>query len=306
LGWGRYAGDATFRNPLAEIFPSFSNRASSYAQAGGGNAPGSGLFSSFFHGANVGVFGGAVWHTPLDGLALMVEYDSDNYSLERANGNFSPRSQVNYGLAYDLSDATQVGLDWLYGTSLGGSVSLRLDPVHAQYPQKIEPPAPSVVVRTPEQQQAALAALEDLRDPHNARRTQAFQSRNADRNGFVDALWQEGGDYSDIQLNRNTLDLTVTGPVSNARCAATARLMQGVAVQIDQVRLRDTDGRRSISCAVPRSIEGQLVSAAPQRSPDGGAAHVERILPDGCIDLMLVDGALVVAGPDTISVPLTK
>lgn len=35
-----------------------------------------------------------------------------------------------------------------------------------------------------------------------------------------------------------------------------------------------------------------------------GAAHVSRILPDGCIDLLLFDGELVVAGPDTVSVPL--
>lgn len=292
LGWGRYAGDATFRNPLSVVFSSFTNRASSYAQAGNGNAPGSGLFSSFFHGANVGVFGGAVWHTPLDGLSLMVEYDSDNYALERSNGNFTPHSQVNYGVTYDISDATQVGLDWLYGTSLGGSVSLRLDPVHAQYPQKIEPPPPPVVVRTPEQQQAALAALEDLRDPRNAHRTQAFQTRNADRNGFVDALWQEGDDYSDIQLNRNTLDLTVTGAVSNTRCAATARLMQGVAVQISQVRLRDADGRRSISCAVPRSVEGPLVSAALLSSTDMDRLAIP------AVRVETIDASHVTAAPD--------
>lgn len=35
-----------------------------------------------------------------------------------------------------------------------------------------------------------------------------------------------------------------------------------------------------------------------------GMAHVERILPDGCIDLMIVNGELVIAGPDTTSVLL--
>jgi len=260
IGWGRYAGEATIRNPLTIIFPSFKNRASSYQQAGTGNAPGSGLFGTFFHGPEVGVFGGAVWHTPLDGLSLMIEYDSDNYALEKSNGNFSPRSQVNYGLTYNVSDATQVGLDWLYGTSLGGSLSLRLDPVHPQFPQKIEPPPPPVEVRSDAQRLQALATLEDLRDPRIAQQVRLQQSRNADRNGFVDALWRQGGDYSDIQLRQNLLDLTVTGTIYSTRCTATARLMQGMAVHIDRVRLRDLDGHRSVSCLVPRTVDGLLVA----------------------------------------------
>jgi len=52
-------------------------------------------------------------HTPIDGLALLVEYDSDTYAQEKTFGNFSPRSQVNYGLTYSLSDQTSLGLDWL-------------------------------------------------------------------------------------------------------------------------------------------------------------------------------------------------
>ena len=256
MGWGRYAGTDLIRNPLALVFPSFNNRPSFFGQAGQGD------FSELFHGHNVGIFGGAVWHTPLDGLSLMMEYDSDNYSQEKAAGNFSPRSQINYGLTYDLSDATQVGLDWLYGTSLGGGFSLRLDPVHQQYPQKIEPPPPPVEVRTAEEQQRALATLEDLRDPRKAQRLQEYQIRRADRNGLVDALWQQGSDYSDIQLNRNTLDLTVTGAISSTRCAAIARLMQGVAVHIDRVRLRAPDGGRSVSCTVSHTVDATLISAA--------------------------------------------
>ena len=263
IGWGRYASVAAFQNPLAAIFSSFNNRGSSNnTPIGTGNGAGAGLFSTFFHGPDVGVFGGAVWHTPLDGLSLMVEYDSDNYAQEKAAGNFSPRSQVNYGLAYQVSDTTQIGLDWLYGTSLGGNVFFRLDPTRLQYAQKIEPPPPPVEVRTAEQRQRALAVLEDLRDPRNAQRVQAFESRSADRNSFVDALWQQGSDYSDIQLNKNTLDLTVTGAISSLRCSATARMMQGVAVHIDQVRLQATDGRRSVSCAVPRTVESAPISAA--------------------------------------------
>jgi hypothetical protein len=286
MGWGRYAGSALVRNPLALIFPSFNNRVSFFGQAGQGD------FKEFFHGHDVGIFGGAVWHTPLDGLSLMIEYDSDTYAQEKAQGNFTVRSQVNYGATYDLSDATQLGLDWLYGTSLGGSVTLRLDPVHPQYPQKIEPPPPPVTVRSDEQRLEALATLQDLRDPRNAQRARLQQSRNADRNGFVDALWRQGGDYSEIQLRQNLLDLTVTGAISSTRCAATARLMQGMAVHVDRVRLRDPDGRRSVSCLVPRTVESAPYSAAFLSASD------LEMLATPAVSVQTIDASGIAAAPD--------
>src|SRR3954470_452699 len=217
MGWGRRGSTGLLRNPIGLAFSSFDNRSTSLSNAGVGN------FDAFFHGRKVGLFGGAVWRTPLDGLSLIVEYDSDTYVQERASGNLRPRSQVNYGLSYAVTDQSVIGLDWLYGTTLGGSFSLRLDPVHPQYPQKIEPPPPDVTVRSLEQQQQALAALLQQRDPRNARQTRLFESRNADRNDFVDALWRQGGnqggDYVDVQVRQSSLDLTVTGAVSSTRCA---------------------------------------------------------------------------------------
>jgi hypothetical protein len=35
-----------------------------------------------------------------------------------------------------------------------------------------------------------------------------------------------------------------------------------------------------------------------------GERHVERVIPDGCIDLVFSNGELVIAGPDTVSVEL--
>jgi hypothetical protein len=256
FGWGRHAGTKTLRNPLGLIARSFDTRQSFFGQAGGAD------FKAFFHGRNIGVFGGAVWHTPLEGLSLIAEYDSDNYSQEKAAGNFLPKNQFNYGVAYNLTDAASVGLYWLYGTTVGGNFSMRLDPVHPQYPQKIETPPPPVTQRSPEQQRQALAALLGQRDPSNAVQTRLLDTRNADRNDFVDALWQQGSDYADIQVRQNMLDLTVTGTISSTRCAAAARLMQGVATHISRVRLHDLEAKRSVSCVVPRSVEGAFASAA--------------------------------------------
>jgi hypothetical protein len=286
MGWGRYAESATIKNPLRLISSSFGNRPGSYG------SPGAGAFSTFFHGPEVGIFGGAVWHTPLDGFSLMVEYSSDKYSNERNAGNFTPRSQVNYGLTYGVSDATQLGLYWLYGTSPGGTLSMRLDPVHPQYPQKIEAPPPPVTVRSDNQRLEALVALEDLRDPRKAQQTKVQQSRRADRNDFVDALWQQDDDYDDIQLRQNMLDLTVKRTISSTRCAEIARLMQGKAVHIDRVRLHDPDGRRSVSCMVSRTIEGAPFSAALLSASDVESLAIP------AVRVETIDASGVVAAPD--------
>lgn len=254
MGWGRRAGSAELRNPFALALNSFNDR-------GGIANAGVGGFKNFFHGRNIGVFGGAVWHTPLEGLSVMAEYDSDTYAQEKAAGNLSPRSQINYGASYELSDQASVGLYWLYGRTIGGNFSLRMDPVHPQYPQKIEASPPPVAERSAEQQRTALASLLGQRDPTIAVQTRMLDTRNADRNEFVDALWRQGGDYADIQVRHNSLDLTVTGIVSSARCVATARLMQGIATNISRVRLRDPGGKQSVSCVVPRTVEGAFASA---------------------------------------------
>src|SRR5690348_8617061 len=58
MGWGRRAQTEELRNPIALVIPSFDHRVSFQAQ------PGQTDFKAFFHGHNVGLFGGAVWHTP--------------------------------------------------------------------------------------------------------------------------------------------------------------------------------------------------------------------------------------------------
>ena len=286
IGWGRRAETNLFKNPLSIVFPSFANRESFLGQAGQAD------FKAFFRGPKVGLFGGAVWHTPLNGLALSVEYDSDTYTLEKSYGSFSPRSQVNYGLTYDLSSETQASLYWLYGTTIGGSFALRLDPTRPQYEQKIEAPPPPMTVRTDEQRQKALAALLGTRDPRNAQAARLFESRNIQRNGLVDALWRQGGDYTDIQVRRGTLDLNVTGAISSTRCEATARLLQGTGTSISRVRFHDAGERRSVDCRVAHGVESVPVSAVFLT-----AANLENLAPP-IVQVHTIDASAVTARSD--------
>ena len=56
--------------------------------------------------------------------------------------------------------------------------------------------------------------------------------------------------------------------------------------------------------AVDPSLRGSLSCVWSAQFGARGEAHVQRIIPDGCIDLLFTDGELIIAGPDTESVEL--
>jgi hypothetical protein len=90
LGWGRLSDTGTLPNPFAQAFLSFKTRGS--ASATGGTVD----LGQFFHGPKIGVFGGAIWNTPLDGVSVIAEYSSDKYLREKseAPNTFPVRSPV--------------------------------------------------------------------------------------------------------------------------------------------------------------------------------------------------------------------
>ncbi len=84
-------------------------------------------FGQFFHGPNVGIFGGIAWQTPIDGLKVLAEYSSDRYDGYIYPGGLKYRSPVNIGLSYRPVDALAVSAGWFYGTTYGFTVSLSGD-----------------------------------------------------------------------------------------------------------------------------------------------------------------------------------
>lgn len=244
IGWGRLGSSGLLRNPIARISKSFNNRAQ-FPDI----VPGSTPFDSFFHGANSGLFGGMVYHTPLSGLSLIAEYSSDKYLLEASRGNFNSRSQFSFGASYQLTDTITVGTSWLHGSSLNGSLSFQLDPVHPQNGRKIEPPATPENIRTPEQQQRGLQALLQKKPP-NARLTQVKMS---EKNSFVDAIWSQGG-ITDISMHGNTVNISSARTPDAAQCqklAVRSSLDSGIHTLVM------TGPAGKISCAVPQIVHAE-------------------------------------------------
>jgi hypothetical protein len=241
IGWGRLGSTALFRNPLTRISKSFTGR-TQFPNI----VPGTTAFDTLFHGPSSGLFGGIIYHTPLSGLSLIGEYSSDNYLLESSRGNFNPRSQFSYGASYQLTDAMTLGMSWLYDRSVNGSISFQLDPVHPQYPQKIEPPGTPEQVRTPEQQQKGLEALLQK----NAPAARLIPAKMAEKNSFVDAIWNQG-DITDVSMRGNTVAISSNRASSTAQCQRLAA-RSALDNAVDTLVITGPAGR--ISCSVPHLV----------------------------------------------------
>lgn len=75
LGWGRYANDGIFRNPLAEGFLDYKDFERDIGLGSVGP-------KAWYRGSRMGLFGGVTYQMPVEGLKLHLEYDRDPYFQE--------------------------------------------------------------------------------------------------------------------------------------------------------------------------------------------------------------------------------
>jgi hypothetical protein len=258
IGWGRLGSTGQFRNPLSLLSKSFVNRPLA-AVAGATN------FNTLFHGQNSGLFGGLIWHSPIDGLSLLTEYSSDAYTQEVSTNTFRPKNQFNVGASYQIEPAISLGLDWLYGTSIGGNIAFQLDPTTDTYPQRIgDAPLPPLHVRTQDEQQQALNHLLDLRNPHLATATKLGADH---RNALVDALWSGSPALGDIAISGRTLMIRLAAGSPKAFCASISQAVARYGADIDTVTVELSSSSSRTRCAVGRA--GSFVHAVLQE--DQGA-----------------------------------
>ena len=262
LGWGRLAGTENLPNPLGSLAPSFKTRLG-LAVAGGTD------FNTLFRGPKSGLFGGVTWHTPVSGLSLSAEYSSDNYQLETDLHQFSPLQQFNYGVSYQLTDSIALGLDWLYGRSIGGSITFATSPTTSQYPAKIAPaPVPAAHIRTPEEQQEGINAL---LGKIPATRQAATQAPNLDKNAFVDRLFSTAS-FDDVEIRAGTLVLTTDDRKVSQTCSEMIDLVQAYNAGVQRIVFESGKTRQSARCEVPskRRVQASTIADRGIRAPDNG------------------------------------
>ncbi len=106
VGWGVLASRRVARNPLGELSDRFKTRDGFSGQGGEVN------IGDYFSGRDIGLFGGVVYTTPIKGLSVIAEYDSDSNSQVVGLDDNSP---FNFGLVYEPLEGVQLGASYLSG-----------------------------------------------------------------------------------------------------------------------------------------------------------------------------------------------
>jgi hypothetical protein len=240
MGWGRLATANTIRNPLTLLSDRFETRAENDVGLGGNFS-----FGRYFHGPNAGLFGGVSWKTPVTGLTVIAEYSSDSYQDERKVGTFTPRNQFNFGASYRLYDNIALGLGWIYGRSVYGSLALSINPIANPFPQRLGPALPAPGIRSGEKQARSLQTAKTRRD------------NNADGSvdeRLADMLWA-AADVHNVSINGQTISLTVPRPAAGL-CGTMARQIATYAGDLRTLRINEN------SCAIPNLTPLRAVAQA--------------------------------------------
>jgi len=192
LGWGRLAGTAMFENPLALLLPSFGIRPSAT-----GLVSTSGLLdlSQLFHGPSVSLFGGLAWQTPIPGLTALAEYSSDTYRVESQQHVFTPATQVDVGISYQVTSSIQAGAAWMYGRTPMLRLAATIDPTREPFDRRLGEAALPAAIRSDEERirmSRASPAAPELRVQSYERRGDTLiayvEERPADCSRYAQAI----------------------------------------------------------------------------------------------------------------------
>jgi hypothetical protein len=282
LGWGRLAGDGTFDNPFGALFKSFDTR----KFVGGTNNGGQVDFGEFFHGPDMGLFGGIVWRTPIDNLDVIAEYSSDAYDRERQAGVLVPRTPFNIGVAYrPLSTLTLTG-GWLYGTSWGVIASLAIDPTKEQGNHVGTPPLPVQTRSDADQQKAVSGFVKQETNEVTLAAGGPWVGGNVKGPDAKIALVAQVSNSSaavrDAEVDGRTLVVDMqNGGVTAAECKRFAALASASSAAVDSVAVVDLDHGKStpVLCQAPRPELPRTIFASLDQmesfadaGADGGAS----------------------------------
>ena len=277
LGWGRLSDVDTFPNPFGLIFPSFKTR--KFAGTGTG---GTVDFGQFFHGPSMGVFGGVVWHTPIENLNLLIDYSSDKYKEEAAGGAFKVRMPVNIGASYRFLDAITLTAGWFYGSSYGAILNVATDPTTNISPQRLGPDVPTPVIRQPKQQVDALGLLIarnrpiDPRTPAKAWITLHVPQPDPDTLALTSALVSEAAGVRDVDVMGHTVLIdAVLGRAPNQQCDRYAEIVSALAPKVQTLavsNLSDASGKVQVCSIAHSRLAYTADNTSPENVSPGGTA----------------------------------
>ncbi len=128
IGWGKFTGENSFKNPLSSIFEGFSSRPTTSKNVTGGGQP---SYDQWFRG-EASIFGG-IEHkfTRIKDLKFKVEYDPFDYfdfsAANRFDALYDIRkkdSKINFGISYPINKFLTVDASFIKGNTFNLSFNL--------------------------------------------------------------------------------------------------------------------------------------------------------------------------------------
>lgn len=187
VGWGNMANAGGLTNPLRHIDEGFATR--------GAPTEIGGLGTGYFGGAEIGLFGGVEWRTPVDGLRVKAEWDANDYERDIAR-DLERSLPVNLGMEYDVAEWFRFAAAFERGNAfmLKGTLRANFDEL-----KRIEPhdPPPAIVPRPARTEPSAPAVPETALGMDPSRRTLTVipDDRHARRVLAVDTLFDRMARY---------------------------------------------------------------------------------------------------------------
>jgi Exopolysaccharide biosynthesis protein YbjH len=131
LGWGRLGSSGSIGAPFGADRPGFDPTGT------GGQL----AYDQWFRGP-MAPFAGLEW-LPNDRWGLKAEYSSDAYVTEtQTTSVFRRKSRFNFGVEYQATPRTRIGTYYLYGSEIGVSAQIQLNPYQPPTPLRVAAPRP--------------------------------------------------------------------------------------------------------------------------------------------------------------------
>lgn len=200
IGWGRFGSYNSFGSPFSNTRPAFVP----------GSTGGQVSVDQWFRGP-AAFFGGVEWQ-PTDRLGVTVEYSSDAYVTETAQGVFERRSPWNFGVDYQVNRSLRLGAYYIYGSEVGINLAFSFNPNRPPVAPNFRPVPDPVALRPNQASAPELWTTDWLADP---------QARPALGVRLSEALAEQGQDLHAFNLAANTVEIRI----ENTRYSAVAQAL---------------------------------------------------------------------------------
>lgn len=140
IGWGYLGAGGNISNPFCEIADSYCDRPGGFSGSGGKIE-----FGHFFKGPT-SIFGGIEYQTPVKNLRVKLEYEGNDYVLDRA-GELEQNSPWNLGVVYNWNDF-DFSLNYQRGNTIGFGLTYKLN-LHTAKQVKFDEPPRSIMQAKP-------------------------------------------------------------------------------------------------------------------------------------------------------------